>query len=176
MARLPIPGDDKGTWGNILNDFLSVEHNTDGTLKKATDITNSLQVAVNAQDDATTALSNAQSAETAINNHILDNNNPHNITKAQVGLSDVTNDLQLKVSDLDTDPLFTADSDTRIPSQKAVKTYVDNNLGGSVDSVNSQTGAVVLTTSDINDSTNRRYITDLQQTVLSNTSGTNTGD
>lgn len=31
--RLPIPGQDEGTWGAILNDFLSVEHNTDGTLK-----------------------------------------------------------------------------------------------------------------------------------------------
>lgn len=33
MARLPISGSDSGTWGNILNDFLSVEHNGDGTLK-----------------------------------------------------------------------------------------------------------------------------------------------
>ncbi|HKX72723.1 MAG TPA: hypothetical protein VJM32_01775 [Candidatus Saccharimonadales bacterium] len=33
MARLPIPGSDDGTWGDVLNDFLSVEHNTDGTLK-----------------------------------------------------------------------------------------------------------------------------------------------
>lgn len=33
MARLPQPGGDTGTWGDILNDFLSVAHNTDGTLK-----------------------------------------------------------------------------------------------------------------------------------------------
>lgn len=33
MARLPIPGSDDGTWGNLLNDFLQVEHNPDGTLK-----------------------------------------------------------------------------------------------------------------------------------------------
>lgn len=33
MARLPNPGSDNGTWGNILNDFLRVEHNPDGTLK-----------------------------------------------------------------------------------------------------------------------------------------------
>lgn len=33
MARLPEPGEDKGTWGDILNAFLSVEHNDDGTLK-----------------------------------------------------------------------------------------------------------------------------------------------
>lgn len=33
MARLPALGGDDGTWGQVLNDFLEVEHNTDGTLK-----------------------------------------------------------------------------------------------------------------------------------------------
>ncbi len=32
MARLPIPGSDDGTWGTILNNFLDVSHNQDGTL------------------------------------------------------------------------------------------------------------------------------------------------
>lgn len=34
MARLPIPGQDNGSWGVILNEYLSVELNADGTLKK----------------------------------------------------------------------------------------------------------------------------------------------
>jgi len=38
MARLPQPGQDNNTWGSILNDFLSVEHAADGTLKSAPDI------------------------------------------------------------------------------------------------------------------------------------------
>src|SRR5690242_10568854 len=38
MARLPVPGSDNGVWGNILNDFLSIEHNADGTLKVRTDL------------------------------------------------------------------------------------------------------------------------------------------
>lgn len=33
MARLPNPGQDDGNWGNILNDFLRLEHNDDGTHK-----------------------------------------------------------------------------------------------------------------------------------------------
>jgi hypothetical protein len=33
MARLPVPGEDKGSWGDILNDFLLVDHNSDGSLK-----------------------------------------------------------------------------------------------------------------------------------------------
>lgn len=31
MARLPIPGGDEGDWGEVLNNFLRIEHNTDGT-------------------------------------------------------------------------------------------------------------------------------------------------
>lgn len=32
MARLPVPGQDSGTWGQILNDFLAVAHNSDGSI------------------------------------------------------------------------------------------------------------------------------------------------
>jgi hypothetical protein len=35
MAQLPTPGGDAGTWGTILNDFLLVSHNGDGTLKSS---------------------------------------------------------------------------------------------------------------------------------------------
>ena len=33
MVRLPIPGSDDGTWGDILNAYLDISHNSDGTLK-----------------------------------------------------------------------------------------------------------------------------------------------
>ena len=51
---------------------------------------------------------------------------------------------------------------------------VDNT--DAVVSVNAQTGVVVLTTADIADSSNKRYVTDANLVVLGNTSGTNTGD
>lgn len=35
MPRLPKPGSDTGTWGTILNDFLDVSHNSDGSLKSS---------------------------------------------------------------------------------------------------------------------------------------------
>jgi hypothetical protein len=61
--------------------------------------------------------------------------------------------------------------------------YFDANLGtftpypaNTVTSVNTLTGAVTLTTANIADSLNKRYVTDAQQTVITNTSGTNTGD
>ena len=53
--------------------------------------------------------------------------NPHSVTKTQVGLGSVTNDAQLKASDLDTDATGAADSDTRVMSQKAVRSYVAAN-------------------------------------------------
>ncbi len=40
MARLPEPGGDKGKWGTLLNEFLSVEHNQDGSLKTSGTIGN----------------------------------------------------------------------------------------------------------------------------------------
>lgn len=33
MARLPQIGGDDGQWGSVLNDFLAVGHNTDGSIK-----------------------------------------------------------------------------------------------------------------------------------------------
>lgn len=33
MARLPHPGGDENTWGDVLNDFLKAAHNSDGSLK-----------------------------------------------------------------------------------------------------------------------------------------------
>lgn len=36
MARLPAPGGDDGTWGDILNEYLEVSHTSDGTQKEGT--------------------------------------------------------------------------------------------------------------------------------------------
>jgi hypothetical protein len=35
MSRLPTPGSDNGSWGTVLNDFLGVSHNADGSLKSS---------------------------------------------------------------------------------------------------------------------------------------------
>ncbi|SRR6266540_160689 len=44
-VHLPTPGKDHGNWGDMLNAFLSVEHNTDGTLKQAESIGHSCHLA-----------------------------------------------------------------------------------------------------------------------------------
>lgn len=55
IPRLPIPGEDENQWGDLLNAFLSVEHNANGTLKKASDITTALSMAQAAQTAADSA-------------------------------------------------------------------------------------------------------------------------
>lgn len=47
------------------------------------------------------------------------------VTKLTVGLSNVTDDLQLRAADLSNDVTMSSDSPTLIPSQHAVKTYID---------------------------------------------------
>jgi hypothetical protein len=58
-------------------------------------------------------------------NHIGSTANPHNVTKSQVGLGNVDNVQQLPLSYLDVDASLVANSDLKVPSQKAIKAYVD---------------------------------------------------
>jgi hypothetical protein len=76
MARLPYPGGDDGTWGAILNDFLAVEHNTDGTLKKSTQITGAEQTSNKGQAGGYAPLDNA--------GHVPAANLPHKISVGPV--------------------------------------------------------------------------------------------
>lgn len=60
--------------------------------------------------------------------------------------------------------------DPNTPITGATKTKITYDADGLV------TSGADATTSDISDSTNKRYVTDAQLTVIGNTSGTNTGD
>ncbi|HEY5668023.1 MAG TPA: glycosyl hydrolase family 28-related protein [Candidatus Saccharimonadales bacterium] len=48
MSRLPLPGSDNGTWGDILNDYLSQSHNGDGSLKAGIVSSSNLDATTNA--------------------------------------------------------------------------------------------------------------------------------
>jgi len=63
-----------------------------------------------------------------IQSHISSTNNPHTVTKTHVGLSNVDNVQQMPISYLDTDATFTANSDAKVPSQKAVRIYIKRAL------------------------------------------------
>lgn len=53
MARLPKPGADNGTWGDILNEYLAQAHKPDGTLKEITEtqLHSDVQTKLNATGD-----------------------------------------------------------------------------------------------------------------------------
>lgn len=82
-----------------------------------------------------------------IDSHIANTSNPHSVTAAQVGAVAVN-------------PLITG----------ATKTKITFDTKGLV------TAGADATTADIADSSNKRYVTDAQLTVIGNTSGVNTGD
>lgn len=116
MSRLPTPGGDAAQWGAILNDFLLQQHNADGTHK----LSSLLQV------PPSSGLSLV--SDTSMSNGF----GWTAITKAMIGLSNVTNDAQVKLSDVDTDSLLAAASNVKVASQKAVKSYVDTNLANKI--------------------------------------------
>lgn len=63
MARLPVPGGDKGNWGTILNDFLDEAHNADGSLKTVAVIKGGTGAT-----DAATARTNLGLGDSAVKN------------------------------------------------------------------------------------------------------------
>lgn len=145
MARLPEPGEDKGTWGDILNAFLAVEHNDDGTLKDSGTLA--------AKEDALPSGSTGQ--------YLRGDKTFQTLNKTAVGLSDVDNTsdaaknsasatltnktinasnntisnlvtTHFAANIIDTDDTLAADSDTRLATQQATKAYVDNTVSGAV--------------------------------------------
>lgn len=80
-------------------------------------------------------ITDAEAAETASTAtaaaHISNTSNPHSVTKAQVGLTNVTNTAQIPLAYLDTDGTLAANSDTKVASQKAAKTYSDTKIASS---------------------------------------------
>lgn len=53
MPRLPKPGKDAGTWGDLLNDFLAQEHDADGSLKRGPEIDQATSDIAQLQTDTT---------------------------------------------------------------------------------------------------------------------------
>lgn len=67
MARLPLPGADKGTWGEVLNDYLATSLNADGSLKAnivdASNLTAAVRTSLGKADTALQTSPNASDAQ-----------------------------------------------------------------------------------------------------------------
>ena len=126
MPRLPIPGSDDGTWGEILNSFLSVSLNSDGSIN-----TNSL-----IQAGAITTI-----------NSIKPSNGSITLTASDVGaLTQSVADLRyIQLTSLSqANGVATLDSSGNVPLSQLA-----NVPSPPVTSVNSKTGAVDLTYTDV---------------------------
>lgn len=173
MSRLPNPGGDDGTWGNILNDFLKVSHNDDGSIKasaissKADD-----SATVHKTGDETVAGTKTFSSSPVVPTPTAPT---HAATKAYAdgivaggaadadattkGILKLAGDLggtadlptvpgltsKVNTSALDTDGTLAANSDTKLATQKATKTYVDAQVAaGTPDASSSTKGKIQL--------------------------------
>jgi len=138
MSRLPNPGSDEGTWGTVLNDFLSVAHSSDGNIAANAITASSIQdgsiTSAKLQDGSVTT---AKLQDSAVTNVKIQNNavDANKIADGSVGRTKLNT------------------SNTASASQ--VLSYNGTNLtwvapaAGAVTSVNSQTGAVVLDAGDV---------------------------
>jgi hypothetical protein len=158
MTRLPIPGEDDSTWGNILNDFLLVSHFNDGTLKIAdivaakyvkpaggipeTDLSSGIQAKLNT---AVVDTSELVPKTTKVNGYALTND--VTVTKADIGLGNVddTTDAAKPVS-VATQTALNAKADT---------STVTSGLAGKADTAHSHTIADV---TNLQSALNTKYV------------------
>jgi len=128
-------------------------------------LTSKLLVVENGQSAIISTASIISSISSISSSHITDYNNPHQVTKAQVGLGNVdnTSDLNKPLSTLATQALL--EKQPLLVSGTNIKTINGQSLLGSgnliitspVTSVNSQTGAVNLTTDSIPEGGQKYY-------------------
>lgn len=127
MARLPVPGQDENTWGDILNEYLRQSHKADGSLKDNTVTSSTLASgAVDAsavQNDSITA---AKIVDSTISEDKLDS-----ALQAKVNGLDSTSD-HGSLSGLGDDDHPQYHNNTRGDARYYTKSQVDTQLAGKV--------------------------------------------
>lgn len=128
MARLPVVDSDDGIWGGILNEFLEVEHNPDGTLKN-TGTLGSYAPLANPTFTGTVTIPSPTNATDAVTKQYVDN-------LISTSISDATFNTDTDISAnswvVDEDNM-SSDTNTKVPTQQSVKAYVDNAISTPVD-------------------------------------------
>jgi len=155
MPRLPIPGDDAGTWGGILNDFLSIELNSDGTLKKAPQIITALNTANSALSTAGTALQPGANISDLTNDAGFTSNTG---TVTSIGLTGTDG------IEIDSGSPVSSNGSIQLGVNAAnLRTHInvaDGAQVNTVSSVNTKTGGVVIDPDDLDDAgTVHKFVT-----------------
>ncbi len=172
MSRLPIPGSDPGTWGTILNDYLSQSLNADGSLKSSATSAAGAELTTNKGQASGYAPLDSSAKVPSVN--LPTATAPPDASATTKGLIQLAGDLAGSAASPTVPGLAGKVDTTRTVNGHALSsdvTITKSDVGlGSV--VNADT----TTTANISDSSNKRFVTDAELAVLSTTSGTNTGD
>jgi len=171
--------DANGTGNSISNleteDFAEDVIDTDTSLTADSDTRIPSQRAVKAYvDTKEDALGFAPVPDTrTVNGHALSAN--VTVSKSDVGLGSVDNVQQMPLSYLDTDATMSANSDVKVPSQKAVVSYIVNNGGMTASSTNTLTNKTIDANGTGNSITNLETA-DFASGVISTNTGLGTSD
>ena len=157
-ARLPVPGQDDGRWGDILNEYLLVSHNNDGTLKADAPtqgvvdevyVTNAIQGKANRSELAPVATSGSYTDLSNKPDLVL--NNDARLTNSRTPVDNSVSANKLMDGSV-TESKLAIDN---TPNGGDVLTWSGANLSwqvpssAPVQSVNGRTGAVVVSKSDL---------------------------
>jgi len=140
-AKLPASGSFNLVWWNSL-DYQEPSSDANKEIVRVTNRTGDVLTVIRAQEGTSATVKNlsgktyrmvlsiTKKMVDDIEAHAVNVSNPHTVTKAQVGLTNVDDVQQMPLTYLDIDTTLVADSNVKVPSQRAVKSYVDVGLSG----------------------------------------------
>lgn len=176
MARLPVPGSDDGSWGDILNEFLHVEHNADGTLKSGGTL-GSFAPLANPTFTGSVTVPTPSGAADAVTKAYVDglvSAGAPDATSFVKGIVQLSGDLGGTATN-PTVPGLAGKANTLHTHTVSQVTDFGTEVGSHTDVAANTSARHTHSNSSVLDATTASFTT-AQETKLSNISGTNTGD
>lgn len=143
MARLPTVGGDSGDWGDILNEYLGVSHNGDGTLKGTSVSAAGAEMTVN--KGATNGYASLDATGKVPTSQLPAGGDDTSVQKVRVSEGGTLVGSRHEVNLIEGSGVTLTVADDSVNNR--VNVTIDSS--GAVTSVNSETGAVTLDAADV---------------------------